>query len=128
MERQYETKTKKYDIHFRNHLPEDLINFFYLFYTFRLTAVILTYNMKQQYDELEITLFNRLTGDHHKMPNEILLNKDDADAIKPLDEKRIKQIEKEIEITRNFTKQILEPRIGEEREKITKILSIPFFK
>lgn len=84
--------------------------------------------MKQQYYELEITLFNRLTGDHHKMPNEILLNKDDADAIKPLDEKRIKQIEKEIEITRNFTKQILEPRIGEEREKITKILSIPFFK
>nr|XP_034299884.1 uncharacterized protein LOC105329369 isoform X2 [Crassostrea gigas] len=82
--------------------------------------VILTYNMKQQYDELEITLFNRLTGDHNKMS--ILLNKDGTDAKEPLDEKRIKQIETEIEITRNYTKHILEPRIGEEDEKIIKIL------
>lgn len=88
--------------------------------------VILTYNMKQQYDELEITLFNRLTGDHNKMS--ILLNKDGTDAKEPLDEKRIKQIETEIEITRNYTKHILEPRIGEEDEKIIKILSIPFFQ
>lgn len=88
--------------------------------------VVLTYNMNQQYDELKISLFNRLTGDHNKKPNEILLNKDGADAIKPLEEKRIKQIEKEIEITRNYTKHILEPRIREEREKIIKSLSIPF--
>lgn len=58
----------------------------------------------------------------------ILLNKDGTDAKEPLDEKRIKQIEKEIEITRNYTKHILEPRIREEDEKIIKILSIPFFQ
>lgn len=76
--------------------------------------------MKQQYDALELTTHNRLTGDK-KITTENLLNKDITHPVILMNENRvrIKEIKEEFEKIRNITEHL------EEDHK--KIKGIPVF-
>lgn len=82
--------------------------------------------MKQQYEGLELTAHNRLTGDN-KITTENLLNKDNTHLVKQMNEnweRILKATKEEFEKTQTITEHVLE----EKRKEITLIKGILVFE
>lgn len=82
--------------------------------------------MKQQYEGLELTAHNRLTGDN-KITTENLLNKDITHLVKQMNEnweRILKATKEEFEKTQTITEHVLE----EKRKEITLIKGILVFE
>lgn len=82
--------------------------------------------MKQQYEGLELTAHNLLTGDN-KITTENLLNKDNTHLVKQMNEnweRMLKATKEEFENTQTITEHVLE----EKRKEITLIKGILVFE